>query len=61
MSVFPIEVVLPVLNSAVWEIHSRFKLMPESVPGVLGHAGFLGRMKASFSHSKTFELSEIKI
>ena len=61
VSVFPIEVVFPALNNAAWEIHARFKRMPESVPGVLGHAGFLGRMKASFSHAKTFELSEIKL
>ena len=60
VSVFPIEVVFPDLNHASWEIHARFKRMPESVPGVLGHAGFLGRMKASFFYAKTFEPSQIK-
>jgi hypothetical protein len=35
--------------------------MPESVPGVLGHARFLGRMKVISSHAKRFELSEIKL
>jgi hypothetical protein len=33
VSVFPIEVVFPSLNNAAWEIHDRFKRMPESVPG----------------------------
>lgn len=61
VAVFPIEVVFPALNNAAWEIHARFKRMPESVPGVLGHAGFLGRMRASFAHAKTFELSEVKL
>ncbi|MBK7952274.1 MAG: hypothetical protein IPK00_26865 [Deltaproteobacteria bacterium] len=61
VSVFPIEVVFPALDDAKWQIHARFKRMPESVPGVLGHAGFLGRMKASFAHGTTFVLSELRL
>ncbi len=60
VSVLPVEVIFPDLQNASWQIHARFKRMPETVPGVLGHAGFLGRMKSTFSHARTFELSEIR-
>jgi hypothetical protein len=60
ISVFPIEVEFPDLNNVSWEIFAQFKTLPDGINGILGHAGFLGRMKAAFSYGKEFELSEIK-
>ena len=60
IALFPIEVMFPDLDGASWRITAQFKRLPENLNGVLGHAGFLGSMRATFSHGRTFELSEIK-
>lgn len=60
IAIFPIEVVFPDLDNAYWEIMAQFKTLPNGLNGILGHAGFLGRMRATFSFGREFELSAIK-
>lgn len=60
VALFPIEVRFPDLDDASWEITTQFKALPDGFNGVLGHAGFLGRMTATFDRAKTFELSNFK-
>ena len=60
IALFPIEVVFPDLGGLSWELTAQFKSLPGSMNGVLGHAGFLGRMRASFYRGDTFELSDIQ-
>ena len=60
VAVMPVELVFPDLDGASWTIMAQFMRLPDDVGGVLGHAGFLGRMRASFVRGEFFELSEIK-
>ena len=60
IAVFPIHVAFPNLDDASWEIHAQFKALPDGIDAILGHAGFLGRMTATFVEGKEFELSDIR-
>lgn len=60
IALFPIEVRFPDLGDASWQIMAQFKKLPDGINGVLGHAGFLGRMTATFHRAESFELSNIK-
>lgn len=60
IAIYPIEVVFPDLDDASWEIMAQFKALPHGLNGILGHAGFLGRMRATFSFGREFELWAIK-
>ena len=60
IALFPIQIVFPDLAGRSWELTAQFKSLPGRMNGVLGHSGFLGRMRASFYRGETFELSDIK-
>ncbi len=60
ISLYPIEVRFPDLDHASWQITAQFKTLPDGINGVLGHAGFLGRLTATFNRAETFELSNVK-
>ena len=58
--VFPVEIGFPDLDGRSWEIHAQFKRLPDDLNGVLGHAGFLGRMRAEFSFGRELRLCDIR-
>ena len=58
--VLPIEVAFPGLGGRAWEIHAQFKRLPDGLNGVLGHAGFLGRMTARFAYGRELTLSGLR-
>ena len=60
IAVAPIELVIPAFESRSWQIFAQFKRLPEGTPAILGHAGFLGRMRATFTQGREFELADIK-
>jgi len=60
IAVFPIEIEFPSLDGLSWSVFAQFKRLPDGLNGVLGHAGFLGRLTACFSRAETFTLSDMK-
>lgn len=61
IAVAPIELVIPAFEGQSWRIFAQFKRLPEGAPAILGHAGFLGRTRATFTRGREFELAEIKL
>lgn len=60
IAIAPIEIVVPALRGSSWLIFAQFKRLPVGAPAILGHAGFLGRMHATFERGREFELSNVK-
>ncbi|GEM_PF-5382269 len=60
IAVAPVELAFPTLDGRSWRIEAQFKRLPEGSPAILGHAGFLGRMTATFIRGQVFELGGIK-
>ncbi len=60
IALFPIELRFPDLDDAAWTVTAQFAKLPSGLNGLLGHAGFLGRMRACFDRAGSFELSEIR-